>query len=80
MPKKGSSSHHVVPDPDGGWNVKRGGAERSSGHFERKSEAVDYGRQVSQNQGTELRIHNKDGKIARADSHGNDPNPPKDKR
>lgn len=80
MSKKGPDTHHVVPNPDGGWDVKRGGAERSSGHFDRKSDAVDRGREISRNQGTEFRIHNKDGKIARSDSHGNDPFPPRDKR
>ncbi len=72
-------THHVVPDSQHGWNVKRGGSRRSSGHFGRKDEAEDFARQVSQNQGTELVIHGKDGKIQRTDSHGNDPNPPKDK-
>lgn len=80
MGKKGPDSHHVVPNSNGGWNVKRGGAERSSGHFDRKSDAIDSGREISRNQGTELRIHNRDGKIARSDSHGNDPCPPKDKK
>ncbi len=42
-----------------------------------KREAIDQGRQVSRNQGTELRIHNQDGRIAQSDSHGRDPNPPK---
>lgn len=76
-PPKGPPTHHVVPDADGGWNVKRGGSERASGHFETKSEAVDAAREISRNQGTELRIHNKDGRIASSDSHGRDPNPPK---
>ena len=53
------------------------GADRSSGHFDTKQDAVDAGRQISQNQGTEFVVHNKDGKIAGKDSHGNDPNPPK---
>ena len=77
MPRK---SHHVVPSRDGGWDVKRGGAERSSGHFETKREAVDRGREISRRQGSELVIHNQDGKISRSDSHGNDPCPPKDQR
>ncbi|MHA6766999.1 DUF2188 domain-containing protein [Sphingobium ummariense] len=76
---KGPDSHHVVPNPDGGWDVKRGGASRASVHTDTKQQAVDRGREISRNQGTELRIHNKDGKIARSDSHGNDPNPPRDK-
>lgn len=78
--RRGPESHHVVPNSDGGWDVKRGGADRSSKHFERKAEAVEWGRDVSRNQGTEFRIHNQDGRIAQSDSHGNDPNPPKDKR
>ena len=76
MPKK-SDSHHVVHNPAGGWDVKRGGASRSSGHFDNKQDAVDAGRKISQNQGTEFYIHGIDGKIHSKDSHGNDPYPPK---
>ncbi len=77
MRKKGPPTHHIVPDSKGGWNVKRGGAERASKHFDTKSDAVDWGRDVSRNQNTELRIHNKNGQISQSDSHGNDPSPPK---
>jgi len=70
-------SHHVVHNPGGGWDVKRGGANRSSGHFDLKQDAVDAGRQISRNQGTEFLIHGKDGKIQSKDSHGNDPFPPR---
>ena len=62
---KGPKSHHVVPNPSGGWDVKRGGASRASTHHDTKRE---------------FRIHNRDGKIARSDSHGNDPCPPKDRK
>jgi hypothetical protein len=72
-----AKSHHVVHNPEGGWDVKKGGAERASGHFENKSDAVDAGRQISRNQQTEFVIHGKDGKIQQKDSHGNDPHPPK---
>lgn len=74
---KGSNTHHVVPDPKGGWNVKRGGADRASGHFGKKQDAINAAREISRNQGTELKIHNQDGKISQSDSHGNDPKPPK---
>ena len=70
-------SHHVVPNLDGGWDVKKGGACRASGHYDTKKEAVDQGRQISKNQGTEFYIHGKDGQIQQKDSHGNDPHPPK---
>jgi hypothetical protein len=72
-------SHHVVPSPGGGWDVKKGGAKRASIHRETKREAETGGRKISQNQGTELVIHGRDGVIQRSDSHGHDPNPPKDK-
>jgi len=76
MPK----THHVVPDSKGGWNVKKGGSTRASIHTDKKADAINIGREISRNQGTELKIHNKDGKISRSDSHGNDPCPPKDKK
>ncbi len=74
---KGPKTHHIVPNSDGGWDVKRGGGQRSSSHHVTKRKAIDAGREVSRNQGTELRIHNKDGRIASSDSHGGDPYPPK---
>ncbi len=72
-----ANQHHVVPSPNGGWDVKKDKAERSSIHTKIKKDAVDRGREISRNQGTEFVIHNKDGKIAQKDSHGNDPYPPK---
>lgn len=74
------NEHHVVPNPDGGWDVKRNGSKRASVHTETKKQAVDKGREISKNQDTELVIHNKDGKISNPDSHGNDPCPPKDRK
>lgn len=75
-----NKQHHIVHNIEGGWDIKKSGAERSSGHFDRKNDAIDKGRDISRNQGTELVIHNTDGKISRSDSHGKDPCPPKDKR
>ena len=75
--KKGPETHHVVPNPAGGWDVKRGGGDRATSHHDKKQDAVDQGREVSRRQGTELRIHNKDGRIGSSDSHGGDSFPPK---
>jgi len=72
-----NKSTHVVPNKEGGWDIKQNGSQRSSGHHDKKTDAVDRAREISQNQGTELYVHNKDGKIGRKDSHGNDPHPPK---
>ena len=71
-------STHIVPNSkNGGWDIKQSGGERSSGHFERKQDAINRGREISRNKGTEFVIHNQDGKISQKDSHGNDPYPPK---
>ncbi len=72
-------SHHVVPSHNGGWDIKRSGAQRISGHADTKQEAVAIGREISQNQKTEFIIHGQNGRIQRSDSHGNDPCPPVDK-
>lgn len=77
MPRE---EHHIVPNENGGWDVKRNGADRASVHTDTKQEAIDKGRAISRNQATELVIHNKDGKISNSDSHGNDPCPPRDKK
>lgn len=73
-------SHHVVHNPNGGWDVKKGGAQRASVHTDNKQQAIDIGRQISRNQGSEFLIHGLNGRIQQSDSHGNDPCPPKDKK
>jgi uncharacterized protein YdaT len=72
-----TKTHHIVHNPNGGWDIKRGGADRASAHFDNKVEAIEQGREISRNQGTELKIHNKNGRISQSDSHGHDPYPPK---
>lgn len=76
MAGKGKS-HHVVPNPAGGWDGRRANSERSSGHFDTKQQAIDATRTISRNQGTELVIHGRNGQIQQKDSHGHDGFPPK---
>lgn len=71
------STRHVVPNSNGGWDSKKGGADRASKHFETKKEAEQYSRELSIKESSELYIHGKDGQIQRKDSHGNDTFPPK---
>ena len=40
---------------------------------------IEQAKQVAQNQGGEVVVHGRDGRIKSKDSYGNDPNPPKDK-
>lgn len=68
-------THHVVPHPEG-WAVRRGGSERASVVTDTKREAIDIGREISRNQGSEFLIHGLNGRIQQSDSHGNDPYPP----
>lgn len=69
-------NQHVVPS-GGDWAVKGAGAKRATEVLPTKREAVERGREISRNQGTELFIHGEDGKIQSRDSHGKDPFPPK---
>lgn len=66
---------HVVPHPEG-WAVKSEGTTRASSVHQTQKEAIDRGREIARNQGTELFIHGKDGRIRQRDSYGNDPHPP----
>lgn len=69
--------HHVVHNPNGGWDVKIANAYRASAHSATKAEAISIARKLSQNQNSELFIHTMNGQIASRDSHGNDPFPPR---
>lgn len=71
-------THRVLPR-GGEWAVKRDGDTKASRIFTTKAEAEKFARVTSRNQGTELQIHGRDGRIQRSDSHGNAPCPPRDK-
>jgi uncharacterized protein YdaT len=69
-------NQHVVLH-EGGWAVRGAGSQRASSVHRTQQEAIDAGRDIARNQGTELFIHGRDGRIRERDSHGNDPFPPK---
>lgn len=78
-----ATRRHVTPNPRGGWDVKKPGGTRSSGHFGTQGEAIDRARRiVSHEGGGEVRIHGRDGRIRDSDTipPGSDPNPPKDRK
>ncbi|QZT38648.1 DUF2188 domain-containing protein [Halosquirtibacter xylanolyticus] len=72
-----ANTRHVVPNHDGGWDSKKGGASRASKHFDTKKDAENYSRDLSRKESSELVIHGKNGQIQRKDSHGNDNFPPR---
>lgn len=71
-------NQHVVRHEDG-WAVRGAGNERATGVFGAQSEAIDAGRRIAQNQGSELLVHGRDGRIRSKDSFGPDPAPPRDR-
>src|SRR5450830_248632 len=69
------ANRNVVPNPDGGWDVK-GGGERASAHTDTQAEAIERAKQIVRNQGGgEVSISGRDGKIRAKDTvdPGNDP-------
>lgn len=72
------NTQHVVPHPEGGWSVKKGGASHATRRFDTQREAISFGRKISKSQGSELYIHGRDGMIRKKASYGNDPHPPED--
>lgn len=69
-------NQHVVPH-DGGWAVRGAGSQRATSTYRTQGEAIAAGREIARNQGSELVIHGRDGRIRDRDSHGSDPFPPK---
>lgn len=72
-----NSSYRVIASINGGWSVKRDGAERSAKTFDTQREAIKYGENLSRSHSSELVIHGRNGRVQRKDSYGKDPNPPK---
>ena len=79
MTKKTSqqnNNQHVLPRTDG-WAVKKAGAPKDTRVFSNQVQAIDFAKQVAKNQGSELLIHSRDGRIRERNSYGKDPYPPK---
>lgn len=72
MAKRGV--YHVTPRSGGGWDVKKEGNQRASGHFDRKSDAVSRGKGLAKNQPLgQIKIHGRDGKIQTEHTYKKDP-------
>jgi hypothetical protein len=55
---------HVVPNPDGGWDVVAPHAERASAHTDTKAAAERRAAEIVRNAGGGQVIpHNKDGRV-----------------
>ena len=69
-------NQHVVPHPQGGWQVKGAGNSRATVRTETQEEARRIAREIAINQRSEVIIHNEQGRIREKNSYGNDPYPP----
>jgi hypothetical protein len=72
-----------MPDPvydvspsDGDWEVKRRGGKRATRVFDRKADAVQFGRDLAKGQKGQLVIRKQDGTIQEERTYGDDPYPP----
>ena len=65
--KKSSASeatrvYHVSKREDGKWQVKYRGGEKAIKLFKTQKEALDYTKQMAENQGGSMLVHNSKGK------------------
>ncbi|CAN5371667.1 hypothetical protein BH09ACT12_BH09ACT12_27400 [soil metagenome] len=62
-------TRHVVPNPEGGWDVRAPDAKRSSDHVDTQTQAIMRAREIVANAGGgEVVIHAKDGRVKQATS------------
>jgi len=69
-------TQHVVPHPDGGWSVKKGGSSYATKRFKTQKDAISFAKKISKNQNAELYIHRRDGLIQKKNSYAKGPHPP----
>ena len=72
-------NQHVVPHADG-WAVKGEGNSKATAVFRTQKEATARAEEIARHQGSDTKIHGRDGRIRAGNSYGHDPCPPKDKK
>lgn len=75
------NQRHIVPNPDGGWDVRKPSASRASSHHRTQAEAESRAKQIlGRDGGGEAVIHDRRGRIRDADTvaPGNDPRSSRD--
>ena len=69
-------NQHVVPH-SGGWAVKGENNSRATSIHSTQRSAIRSAREIARNQGSEMFIHGKNGRIRERNTYGKDPFPPK---
>lgn len=72
-----SGKNQYVVRNGNGWGVRGEGNNRLTGAYDTQAQAIERGREIARNQGSELRIQGRDAKFRESWSYGNDPYPPK---
>jgi len=72
-------NQHVVPHQDG-WAVKGAGNRKATVVTTTQKEAIKIAQDIAKNQGSDTKIHGRNGQIRAGNSYGNDPFPPEDKK
>lgn len=68
-------NQHVVPN-GGKWSVRGAGNLKRTATYDTQAQAIQHARDIARNQGSELLIHRRDGRIRDRNSYGRDPFPP----
>lgn len=62
-PKKRKAAMHITKHKDGGWQVKKEGAQRALRLFDTQKEAIEYAKQIEKEKGTGYIIHKASGGV-----------------
>lgn len=62
-----SLPYHITKHPKGGWQIKRGKAERALKRFDTQKEAIEYAKDLEKERGISYIIHKADGSIRKKD-------------
>lgn len=73
-----STVYAVVPDPDGGWDVRKQGAAPASAHYDTKERAVSRAVELARAEDlARVVVHRRDGTVESEETYGNDPREPR---
>jgi uncharacterized protein YdaT len=76
MANRNQGNQHVTRREDG-WAVTGAGNSRATVIVPTQREAIERAKPIAGNQGGDVVIHGRDGRIRERNSYGNDPYPPK---
>ena len=72
-------NQHVVKHSNG-WAVKGAGNSKVTKVTKTQAQATTVAESIARNQGSDTKIHGRNGRIRAGNSYGNDPCPPKDRK